>query len=235
MTEFIELMITAVGAFLASCMLTTLYGKQNPLYSLAEEIYIGVSTGLVVILSSQYIYRVGILGILEGDWILIIGIILGLLSISRILPQYSHFSRLPIGIAVGAQLGLTIRTQIFTGFIQHVSASVMNLFPADTTQLIYNWTILLSLVPMLTFFLYTVELKGPLKWTSKIGEISLYLGLGSIFASTYMGRLGMFVGFMQSFTLPSWKIPYLIVSMVIVLVAVIILDRTGLIDKWIPE
>jgi hypothetical protein len=235
MTEFIEILTTAVGAFLAMCMFTTLYGKQNPLYSLAEEIYIGVSTGLVVILSSQYIYRVGILGIADGDYILIVGIILGLMSITRIVPQYSHYSRLPIGIAVGAQLALTIRTQIFTGLIQHVSASVMNLFPDDTTQLLYNWTILLSLIPMLTFFLYTTELKGPLKWTSKIGEYSLYLGLGAIFASTYMGRLGMYVGFMQTFTLPPWKIPYFLGAIVIVFAAVIVLDRLNLIDKWIPE
>ncbi len=35
MVDIIEISIVAVGAFLAMAMFSTLYGKSNPLYSLA--------------------------------------------------------------------------------------------------------------------------------------------------------------------------------------------------------
>jgi len=234
MIEFMELSIAVFGAFIAMCMFSTLYGKSNPLYVFAEESYVGFATGLVVIMAIMYIYRAGIQGILAGDWILSVGIILGLMTLTRLSREYAYISRLPIGISVAVQLALSMRTIIFSRFIRHINATVMNLFPADSQLMLYRWTIFLSLIPMLTFFFYTTEMKGPLSWSAKAGEYILYLSLGVVFAQTYMGRLGMFVGFMQSLTLPPWKIPILISTMIIVLAAVVILDKANLADRWIP-
>lgn len=235
MTELFELSILVFGAFITFCMYTTLYGKSNVLYSFAEESYVGFATGLVVVMSALFIWRTGFLGLMAGDWILAIGIVLGLLVISRLSGEYAYISRLPIGISVGAQLALSMRTTIFSGFINHIKAMAFNLFPADGTLLLYRWTILLSVIPMLTFFIYTLEMKGPITTSAKIGEYALYISLGAVFAQTYMGRLGMFVGFMQSFTIPSWKIPYFLAMAILVLVIVVILDKSGLIERWVPE
>jgi hypothetical protein len=235
MVAGIEWAITVVGIFLTMCMFTTLYGKSNVLYSLASESYVGFATGLVVIMSVTFIYRTGILGIMAGDWILAVGIFLGLLTFTRIFPQYGYISRLPIGFSVGAQLALSMRTQIFTGFIRHVSGTIVNLFPGDSQTMLYSWTVVICLIPMLTFFLYTIEMRGPMGMTAKFGEIVLYIAIGAVFAQTFMGRLGMFVGFMQSYTIPPWKIPILVSGMIVVLAIVVVLDRANLIDKWIPE
>jgi len=235
MVDIMEFSIAVVGAFISMCMFSTLYGKSNPLYSLAEESYVGFATGLVVVTACTYIYRVGFLGISAGDWILAVGIVLGLLTFSRIFPDYAYISRLPIGISVGAQLALSMRTSIFTGFAAHINAVIVNLFPADAKLMLYRWTIFLTIIPILTFFLYTIEMKGPINWSAKIGEYALYVGLGAVFAQTYMGRLGMFVGFMQSMTIPPWKTPYLVASIIIVFVVVAALDKAKLIDRWIPE
>jgi len=235
MIEMMELSITIVSAFLAMCMFSTLYGKGNPFYSLAENTYVGLATGLSTVVAFKFIYQTGVLGIIEGDWILIAGIILGLMTFSRVIPKYSHISRLPIAIAIGAQLGLQLRSTIFTGFIRHIDATVMNLFPGDPTLMLYRWTILLCQVPIMTFFLYTIELTGTLNVSSRIGEYCLYVGLGSLFATTYMGRMAMFVGFMQSLTTPIWKATILIPVMAFVLISIVILDRMDLLDRWIPE
>lgn len=120
MINFFDLSVGLVGIFISMCMYTTLYGKSNPLYSLAEESYLGFATGLVVILSCSYIYRIGIEGIMAGQWYLAIGLLLGLMMFTRISPEYSYLSRLPIGISVGVQLALSMRTTIFSGFIRHM-------------------------------------------------------------------------------------------------------------------
>ena len=233
--ELVEVSIVAVGTFLAMAMFSTLYGKSNPLYSLAEESYIGFATGLTIIVSLQYIWRTGIVNIQAGDVILVAGIILGLLILLRINTQFNWIARLCIAVVLGARFGLSLRTIIFTGFIQQISATITPLFSGDMVTLLYRWTIAISVILMLTFFLYTTELKGPLAWSSRIGEYLLYAAFGAIFAQTFMGRLGLFVGFMQNYTVPSWETPILIASMLIVLGVVVILDRMKLIDRWIPE
>jgi hypothetical protein len=117
MMDIIEVSIVGVGAFLAICMFTTLYGKSNPLYALAEESYIGFGTGLTIVINLLFIYKTGILGIQAGDWLLFFGIILSIMVLTRIIPKYSYIARVPIAIAIGAQLGLALRTTIFTGFL----------------------------------------------------------------------------------------------------------------------
>lgn len=235
MIDIIELSIVVVGIFLAICMFTTLYGKSNPLYSLAEESYIGFATGLTVVVNILFIWRTGILGIQAGDSMLIFGVILGVMVLLRVHPKYNYIARIPIAITIGAQLGLALRTTIFTGFLDQIRATIIPLLSGNTQTLLYNWTIALSVILMLTFFFYTTELKGPLGTASKIGEYLMYAAFGGIFAQTFMGRLSLFVGFMQNYMVPPWKTPYLIGSLIIVFAAVIILDRFKLLEKLTPE
>jgi len=235
MMDIIEVSIVGVGAFLAICMFTTLYGKSNPLYALAEESYIGFGTGLTIVINLLFIYKTGILGIQAGDWILSLGIILGIMVLTRIIPKYSYIARVPIAIAIGAQFGLALRTTIFTGFLDQIRATIFPLLTGDAMTLLNRWTIALSVIFMLSFFFYTTELKGPLRWSARIGEYAMYVAFGGIFAQTFMGRLSLFVGFMQNYTVPPWKIPYLLGSLIIVFAAVIILDRAKLLEKLTPE
>lgn len=233
--DIIEISVVAVGAFLSFCMFTTLYGKSSPLYALAEESYIGFATGLTVVINLFYIYRTGILGIQAGDLILIVGIILGVMMLARIHPEYSYIARLPISITVGAQFGLALRTIIFTGFIDQIKATILPLFSGGSQTIIYNWTVAVAVVFMLTFFLYTIELKGALRGSASLGEYIMYICFGAIFAQTFMGRLALFVGFMQNYTVPPWKIPYLLGTLIITFAVVMILDKMHLLEKLTPE
>lgn len=232
--DIIEISVVAVGAFLAACMFTTLYGKSNPLYALAEESYIGFGTGLTVIWAVLFIYRTAILGIQAGDLILAAGIILGLMVLLRIYPEYSYIARLPLAIAIGAQFGLALRTTIFTGFIDQIRATIFPLLTGDALTLLYRWTIALAVIFMLTFFFYTTEMKGALQYSATIGEYVMYISFGGIFAQTFMGRLGLFVGFMQNYTVPPWKIPYLLASFIIVFGAVVLLDVAKVLERVTP-
>ena len=235
MIGLIEFSVVVVGIFLAMCMFSTLYGKSSPLYALAEESYIGFATGLTIVVNVLYIYRTGILGIQAGDWVLVFGFILGLLTWTRINPKYSYISRLPITITIGAQFGLAMRTVIFTGFIDQIKATIKPLLIGAGKELFYNWTVLLFVVFTLSYFIYTVELKGALGKSAAIGEYLMYAAFGAIFAQTFGGRIGLFVGFMQNYAVPPWKIPYLIGSMITVFVLVAWLDRAKILDKLTPE
>jgi hypothetical protein len=234
MVTMIDYSITIVGTFLAMCMFSTLYGKSSPLYSLAEESYIGFGTGLTIVINAEYIWRTGIVNIMRGDYILILALILGAMILFRVHPKYNYVARIPIAIALGAQFGLSLRTLIFSGFTQQITATIVPLFAGGMMTILYRWTIALSVILMMTFFFYTIELSGPLAASAKLGEYFLYIAFGAIFAQTFMGRLGLFVGFMQSYTVPPWQKPILIASMLIVFIAVVIMDRTGMLEKYTP-
>src|SRR4030042_216341 len=235
MVDFIEISVVAVGTFLAMSMFTTLYGKSSPLCALAEESYIGFATGLTIIWNIDYIWKTGIVNIMAGDWVLLFSILLGAMMLMRVHPKYGYLARLPIAIVLGAQFGLSLRTIIFTGFIQQISATIVPLFTGGTQTLIYNWTIVICVIFMLPFFFYTIEMKGALGMSARFGEYLLYIAFGAVFAQTFMGRLGRAIGFRQSPTIPHSKPPYLLGSMVLVLALVMYMDKAGLLEKLTPE
>jgi hypothetical protein len=235
MVTIMDISVVAVGTFISMCMFSTLYGKSNPLYAFAEESYIGFGTGLTIVWNVLYIWQTGFVNLMKGDWVLLLSVLLGIMILFRIHPKYGYVARLPIAVVVGAQLGLSLRTIIFTGFTQQIASIITPLFAGTAQVLIYNWTIAICVIFMLTFFFYTVEQQGILGMSAKFGEYLLYMAFGAAFAQTFMGRLSMFTGFMQSYTIPSWKTSYLIGSMIVVLVIVVFMDRTGLIDRLTPE
>jgi hypothetical protein len=231
MNEFLEFAAVVMGIFISFCMYTTLYGKPNPLRSWAEFSYLGAGTGVSIVIGLTYIWNTAILGMQAGDWILIFSIILGLMMLLRVHPTYGYISRLPLAFTVGTGLALSLRTQIFTSFIRQINATIVQLWTNVPLEFVYRVTIAVSVITILTFFLYTMELTGPLFWTSRVGEYLMYIGFGAIFAQTFMGRLGLFVGYMESLTTPTWKTPYTLASALICLIAAILFDRTGLGDK----
>ena len=231
MIEMFEFTTTVFGIFISFCMYTTLYGKPNPLRSWAEFSYLACGTAISVVVALLYVYRTAILGIQGGDLILIVSLILGVMMLFRMYPKYSYVSRIPIAFTVGVGLALSLRTIIFTDFLAQINATIVPLWTGIPLDFFYRATVAVSVLTMLTFFLYTTEITGPLHWSSRLGEYLLYIGFGSIFAQTFMGRLGLFVGYMGQCTTPTWKIPYTIVSAIICLVLAVIFDRTGLGEK----
>ena len=229
--EWFEFSAIVVGIFISFCMYMTLYGKPNPLRSWAEFSYLGAGTGVSVVISLWYIWTTAILNIQAGDVILIASIILGLMMLFRVHPEYSYISRLPLAFTVGVGLALSLRTIIFTSFLIQINATITKLWTGVPIEFLYRLTIAVSVITILTFFLYTTEVTGPLLLSSKIGEYLMYIGFGAIFAQTFMGRLGLFVGYMESVTTPAWKQPYTIASAIICLIAAFIFDKTGLGEK----
>jgi hypothetical protein len=231
MNEFMSFAAVVVGIFISFAMYTTLYGRPNPLRSWAEFSYLGAGTGVSIVIGLTYIWNTAVLGIQAGDWILILSIILGLMMVLRVHPTYSYVSRLPLAFTVGTGLALSLRTQIFTSFIAQIRATIVKLWTNVPLDFLYRVTIAVSVITILTFFLYTMELSGPLFWTSRVGEYLMYIGFGAIFAQTFMGRLGLFIGYMESLTTPTWKTPYTVGSALICLIAAILFERTGLGEK----
>ena len=233
MVELYEMTYTVVAILATWSMYSTLYGKPSAFRSWAENSFIGFTMGLNIVVTIDYVYKTGIVPLSSGRYLPAVGVVLGLLMVLRLFPKYSYISRIPIAISIGANLGLSLRTRIFSAFMDQISASVVPLWVAgDLYQSLVNTTISVSVVLMLTFFLYSTEQTGILKVSAKAGEYALYIALGAVFAQTFMGRLGLFVGYMQSITDEAWKLPWTFGLAAVVLGGIILMDRAGVLEKY---
>lgn len=231
--SFFDFTVAIVGIFCTWSLYTQFFAKPTPFRSFVSNAYIGIGMGMVTVINIWFIYNNGILPMIRGEWWMVIGVVLAALMMSRVNRKYSYIARLPLAISVGTGLGLGLRTQITTSFIKQVLAMVVPpIVPGDIIQSIYNTTNLIAALCLITFFIYTRELKGPLSYTSRLGAAFLYIGLGTIFAQTFMGRLSMFTGYMQDIMTPEWKIPYALGIAAIIFVATLIMDRLGILEKY---
>ena len=117
MVEFYIYSYTVIATLVTWSMYATLYGKPSPFRSWAEASFIGFSFGLNIVVTFSYIVRTAWEPMFRGTWFPAVGILLGLLMIARLFPNYNYISRVPIAISIGTNLALSLRTQIFTGFI----------------------------------------------------------------------------------------------------------------------
>ena len=52
---------------------------------------------------------------------------------------------------------------------------------------------IVGVVCTLTYFFFSVEHRGPVKWLSKVGIAFLMIGFGSAFGNTVMGRVALLI------------------------------------------
>lgn len=183
-----------IGAILTAMSFTYLY-KDNPLYRIAEYLFVALSTGYGV----AYVYHSQIIGYIEkdmlkgGEWSLLIPIAIGLLIYTRYNKKWVWISRIPMAfwIGYGAGYGLAYDPAVF---MKQVFDSFINITDAFPNNLIYAAVVVSTVV----FFLFTVKKdRGALKYTSLFGRYALMVAFGSAFGSIAMAYLSLIIGRLQ--------------------------------------
>ncbi|HRA97981.1 MAG TPA: hypothetical protein PLF68_13650, partial [Nitrospira sp.] len=100
-----------LGAWIATGLtlfiLSFLY-EDNPLFKLAEHLYVGVSLGYTIVKTYDTVVMTLILRpILEkGEWSLLIPVAIGMLMLTRYVPKAAWLSRYAFAFIVGIGAGL---------------------------------------------------------------------------------------------------------------------------------
>lgn len=220
-----------IGAFLTLCIYSFLY-KDNPFYKFAEHLFVGVSAGYYVAITWYNLLRPYLwIPLVEGEkmpdgtvqhsyW-LIIPAILGLLYLTRFIPQYAWLSRWPISLSIGTGAGLSITAMMQANVMRQLHASIVSLNPnhilnkaavettgADPIYLgmggvVDNVVILIGLLTVLSYFFFSLKHSGALKLSAKLGIWFLMISFGASFGYTVMARISLLIGRMQ-FLLGDW-------------------------------
>lgn len=193
--DFAQLMQVWVSASLMVFVLSFLH-SENPLYRLAEHIYVGAAAGYFIVIGIQSVYSLGIVQILKGNAIYFVPIVAGLLMFATFAKKTSWTVRYPMALLIGVGAGLALRAtpkaQIFDQIADTITIIGRN--PSATFD---NIIVFVAVITATIYFIFTREIKGFFAHVPKVGRFFLMIAFGAAYGGTILMRLGQFVPQMQ--------------------------------------
>ena len=238
---------TVLGAWVATgltlCIFSFLY-KDNPLFKLAEHLYVGVSVGYTIVKAyDTVIVHLIVKPIFEeGELALLIPVAIGMLMLTRYVPNAAWLSRYSFAFIVGVGSGLAIPRTISSFILKQVEDTVrpllslaggdgvtfsMNLL--DPSSSINVIIILIGVSSVLFYFFFSIEHHGPGKVVAKTGVMFLMIAFGAAFGYTVMARMSLLIGRLTDlieFSDVSYGRPTLWLFIVTIAVLVVLSRRT---------
>jgi len=151
---------TIFGAWVATGLTLFIFSflyKDNPLFKLAENLYVGVSVGYTIVKTyDTVIVRLIWKPIVEnGEWTLLIPVVIGLLMLTRYVPKAAWLSRYAFAFIVGVGSGLAIPRVISSYILKQIEDTVrpVMILPFDkaieiifSSRMAFAFALVLSLV-----------------------------------------------------------------------------------------
>ncbi len=198
-----------IASILSIAILSFLY-KENPFFRAAEHIFLGVANGYLV---TFYWHRI-LMPILfrplfqQGDLLLIIPFIVGMLYLTRFIPRVSWLVRIPIAIYMGYWTGVLIPATIQAQIIKQVQGTILTApnfqsWNAGISGIAWSVIVFIGVLCTLSYFYFSREHKGVIGFTSRIGIVFVMIGFGAAFGYTVMARISLLIGKLQ-FLLGDW-------------------------------
>ena len=206
-----------VSALLTLMVFSFLY-RDNPLYKIAEHVFVGVSAaywmvvGFWTTLWPQVILklapaagRVTHPNAAPGtvDPTALIPLALGLLMLCRLVPSWAWLGRWPTAFVIGTTAGYGLVRYIRSDFIYQIRATVGHgLVPTVDGRWLWQESLaaLLILVGTLSgivYFINTRQHRGAYGGVARLGLFFMLVTFGASFGSAVMARVALLIGRFQ--------------------------------------
>ncbi|HHT84938.1 MAG: hypothetical protein ACOX34_03445 [Bacillota bacterium] len=192
---------TDIGVWIGALAALGIYSvliKDNPFYRFVEHVFVGASAGIAVVVGVNTFKSTAWSPMtVEGDYLLIIPMIAGLLLYTRYFPNIAWLNRIPLSFLMGTSAGVAMRGAIESQIVGQVSATMINLNSIDA------WIVFIGTVTSLSYFFLTWKTGKVTGVTSKLGRYFMMAAFGAAFGNTVMGRVSAAIGRFQ-FILNTW-------------------------------
>jgi hypothetical protein len=185
-----------VAAFFTIAMYSFLY-KDNVVYKIAENIFVGIAAGYLVVIQYFNIVKPDLVLPLfqEGKFILIIPTILMLLIFARVYQPAAHLSRIPIAFIIGVGAGISIPTTIKAMILEQVRGSLsITYFGGGFWQFFGGVILFFGTICTLIYFFFSKSHEGVFGRVAKVGTYVIMIGFGASFGYTVMARISLLIG-----------------------------------------
>ncbi|MBI3801009.1 MAG: hypothetical protein HY268_29050 [Deltaproteobacteria bacterium] len=194
-----------IGAWVATGLSLFMYSflyKDNPFFKLGEHIYVGVSVGygLVITYYEVMVKKLYVPMVQQGNWWLVIPLLLGLLVLARFIPAIAWLSRISFAFIVGVGSGTAIPRQISSFILQQVQGTLKPLMADGGGGVWFTFAglntllILVGVVSVLFYFFFSIEHTGVVHRVARIGIYFLMVSFGAAFGYTVMARMSLLIG-----------------------------------------
>jgi hypothetical protein len=239
---------TIIGAWVATGLTLFIFSflyKDNPLFKLAENLYVGVSVGYTIVKTydTVIVHLIWKPIVENGEWALLVPVAIGFLMLTRYVPKAAWLSRYAFAFIVGVGSGLAIPRVISSYILKQIEDTVrplMVMMPGE--GLTFTWSllnpasslntiiILIGVSSVLFYFFFSVEHTGPGKAVARTGILFLMIAFGAAFGYTVMARMSLLIGRLTDlieFTDPSYGRPSLWLLGLTILILIVMSRRTG--------
>lgn len=239
---------TIIGAWVATGLTLFIFSflyKDNPLFKLAENLYVGVSVGYTIVKT----YDTVILHLIwkpiveNQEWTLLIPVAIGLLMLTRYVPKAAWLSRYAFAFIVGVGAGLAIPRTVSSFILKQIEDTVrplLMLVPGDGVTFSWNLLnpassvnviiVLIGVSAVLFYFFFSVEHSGPGKVVARTGVLFLMIAFGAAFGYTVMARMSLLIGRLTDlieYSDPSYGRPTLWLALVTIVTLIFLSRRSG--------
>jgi hypothetical protein len=237
---------TIIGAWVATGLTLFIFSflyKDNPLFKLAENLYVGVSVGYTIVKTydTVIVHLIWKPIVENGEWALLVPVAIGMLMLTRYVPKAAWLSRYAFAFIVGVGSGLAIPRVISSYILKQIEDTVrplMVMVPGEGLTFTFNVLnpasslntiiILLGVSSVLFYFFFSVEHTGPGRAVARTGILFLMISFGAAFGYTVMARMSLLIGRLTDlieFTDPSYGRPSLWLLGLTVLILVVMSSR----------
>lgn len=204
-------MADRIGVLLSGVLILAVYSyliKDNKAYSYAEHIYVGFVAAQAIVLAWQNIRDGAVRPLQQGQWSVLIPVVLGFLMYARFFKRYNYLARLPVAFMMGVAAGVSITGAVVAQFITQIRATIL---PLNSVN---NVVMVVGTASTLAFFLFIPMGKhfgngngggrfSPMSIMSTIGRATMMTAFGSSYGYIVMSRLSYLVARLQ-FLLGTW-------------------------------
>lgn len=211
------------AAFLTLAIFSFLY-RDNVFYKLAEAVFIGVSAAYWMVVSFWTVLvpnlfakllpeeanawaMPGLSPIRDPHWyVSLVPLILGVMLLWRLAPRGTWIARWPLAFIIGTTAGLRLVHFLQADFLSQIRASVpeFGFGPEDSSgRVVEDLLTVACTLAALSYFVFSIEHKGPLGRVTRVGVWILMITFGAAFANTVMARIAL-LGIRFEFLFDDW-------------------------------
>ncbi len=205
-----DIIWTLVGFVVTLLVFSYILG-DNPLFRIAAYIFVGVSAAYAALLVLYQVLLPRLVQpLLQGTYIMLIPLLLGVLLIAKLFPRISKVGSLSMGYLVGAAAGVAVGGALLTTIVGQMQGAI-NEFALKTTtgagatssmlQLVEAVFLLLGTVSTLAYFQFGARKRADqaprrhpaIDALAQIGQVFIAITLGALFAGVFSAALAALI------------------------------------------
>jgi hypothetical protein len=190
--------------------------KDNPVYRLAESIFVGISLGYEIGLVFYRTIWPNLVERLIADpgpnWYLAIGGVLGVMLYCRYIPKIAYLGRWALAVYIGYFVGVELMQRLHGDVLPQIKDTMLPLGALSGDPWLnlglnaQNLLIIIGVVTVLIYFYFSKPHTGVLGPLSRVGVYFIMICFGASFGYTVMARISLLIGRL-TFLVDGWIKP----------------------------